>query len=257
MSDHEHTGTPGSDLAALVITSQNPGAWPDRFIAQPWLTFPQFVYPWSAGPILTRRAHGRPRKYDTPEEQAAAHALSQQRYYERNRDSLCRRGHRRYADRSDNQERSRRNVIPHQPRRPRSQGATTVAPQRKATTSEDWKNSLDKIRRKLAIQLAHQTSSSFAAKTYTHAVDSNTADAAATISEALEPFNKLQSRADFIATHIYRKMGCTDLWRDATVVTGQVKEVVDLLQDLLCSALLGVDELKKAYLDGTLLYLEK
>ncbi len=127
--------------------------------------------------------------------------------------------------------------------------------QHKSTTAKDWADSLNKIRRKLAMRLNHQTSISFAAQTYTHAVDSNTTDAAATISDALEPFNRLQSHADLFATHIYRKTGCTELWRDANAVTVQVKEVVDLLQDLLCSALSGVADLKKAHLDGSLLYL--
>ncbi len=121
--------------------------------------------------------------------------------------------------------------------------------------AQDWNDSLNKIRRKLAMRLNHQTSISFAAQTYTHAVDSNTADAAAAISDALEPFNRLQSHADLLTTHIYRKMGCMDLWREANAVIVQVKKVVDLLQDLLCSALSGVADLKKAHLDGSLLYL--
>lgn len=48
-----------------------------------------------------------------------------------------------------------------------------------------------------------------------------------------------------------------ELWREATEVAVDVKKVVDLSQDLLCSALSGVDELKQAYLDGTLTFLPK
>ncbi|KAK0458720.1 uncharacterized protein EV420DRAFT_1479416 [Desarmillaria tabescens] len=111
--------------------------------------------------------------------------------------------------------------------------------QNKAPTPDDWKRSLNKIWRKLAARLDNQSSLSFTAKTYAYAVDSQTADAAAAISKALEPFNSLQSRGDYIATQIYHQMRCTDLWREATNITAEVKEVVDLLQDLLCSALSG------------------
>ncbi len=84
------------------------------------------------------------------------------------------------------------------------------AHQCKSSTPEDWKYSLNRIQCKLTIHLEHQTSISFVAQMYTHTVDSDTANAASTISDALEPFNKLQSCADFITTHIYCKMGCMD-----------------------------------------------
>ncbi len=46
-----------------------------------------------------------------------------------------------------------------------------------------------------------------------------------------------------------------DLWKEVTAVCLAVKEVVDLLEDLLCSALLGADKLRSAFYEGTLAYL--
>ncbi len=118
MSDHEGTSSPASDPTELSIATKNPGASncpSPAFIFSP-------VFCGSAAAIPPRRARGRPRKYHTPEEQAAAHAVSQQAYYKRcvsfsmylhtlsllysNRDTLCRQGRRRYADRNGNTERS-------------------------------------------------------------------------------------------------------------------------------------------------------
>ncbi len=78
MSDHKDTTLPASDPTALVITANNPGA------RHP-CPGPHFltIFPWSAAPIPTHWARGRSCKYNTPDEQAAAHALSQQGYYER------------------------------------------------------------------------------------------------------------------------------------------------------------------------------
>ncbi len=38
---------------------------------------------------------------------------------------------------------------------------------------------------------------------------------------------------------------------------GEIQEVVNFLQDLLCSALSGVDELCRAFHEGTLAYLHQ
>ncbi len=137
MSDHGGTRSPTSDPTEDALTTKNSSA--SDLPSTTHIFSPVFWGP--AAAILPQRAHGRPCKHHTPEEQAAAHAVSQQAYYERcvsfsvslraltlfysNRDTLCRQGRRRYADRNGNTERSRRNVIASQPRRTQAHGTTT------------------------------------------------------------------------------------------------------------------------------------
>ncbi len=137
MSDHGGMRSPTSDPTEDALTTKNSGA--SDLPSTTHIFSPVFWGP--AAAILPRWARGCPRKHHTPEEQAAAHVVSQQAYYERcvsfsvslraltlfysNRDTLCCQGCRCYADRNGNTERSRHNVIASQPRRTRVHGMTT------------------------------------------------------------------------------------------------------------------------------------
>ncbi len=125
----------------------------------------------------------------------------------------------------------------------------------KVVTPEDWRCGIDSIQNKLAQCLEKQSPASIAAIAYAEATGPSAADPGAAIGTVLRPFTKLHGRINLIATNIYRKVGCMDLWKEATAVCLAVKEVVDLLEDLLCSALSGTDKLCSAFREGTLAYL--
>ncbi|PBK62568.1 hypothetical protein ARMSODRAFT_980620 [Armillaria solidipes] len=92
-------------------------------------------------------------------------------------------------------------------------------------------------------------------RAFTEAIDSKNGNPMAILSNMLQPFNKLYSRCDVIVTRVYRQVGCMELWKEATQVLTEIQEVVNLLQDLLCSVLSGVDELHSTFHEGTLAYL--
>lgn len=125
----------------------------------------------------------------------------------------------------------------------------------KVATPKDWRRGIDSVQNKLAQRLENQSPASIAALAYAEATGAGAADPGTAIGTVLRPFTKLHSRINLIATNIYRKVGCTELWKEATAVCLAIKEVVDLLEDLLCSAISGADELRLAFREGTLAYL--
>ncbi|KAK0440544.1 hypothetical protein EV421DRAFT_1737210 [Armillaria borealis] len=202
---------------------------------------------------LHRRPRGHPRKYHTANEKAVAHALAQQEYYQRNRRLVCKKAHRRYTSASDNHEQGRHHVVPKEPRRPRhAPAAYLVAP--KPATLDDWKVAIAKNWDRLTRRLDDQTLAILAAAVYARTCETNVTDPSMVISDALEPFNKLHNRISVISTSIYRRIGCIQEWKEAEKLCSNVQEVVYLLQDLLCSALSGVAELKAAWRDSSLAY---
>ncbi|KAK0436470.1 uncharacterized protein EV420DRAFT_1487497 [Desarmillaria tabescens] len=124
----------------------------------------------------------------------------------------------------------------------------------KTAMLDDWKASIEKNQVRLTQHLNNQPPAMLAAAVCLHACEAHVTDPSAVILEALEPFNRMQTRINVISTSIYRRMGCTDLWKVAEKLCSQVQEVVNLLQDLLCSALSGISELRTAFNEGTLAY---
>ncbi|SJL11241.1 uncharacterized protein ARMOST_14644 [Armillaria ostoyae] len=204
--------------------------------------------------LPSHRPWGRPRKYHTADEKAGAHALAQQGYYERNREVLCWKACRHYApSSSDNHEHSRRHVASKEARQPRRPSAAYPSVQKTATL-DDWKAGIEKNQAQLNRHLNNQPPAMLAAAVCSRTCEAHVTDPCAVISDALKPFNRLHNRISLITTSIYRRMGCTNLWKVAEKLCTQVQEVVDLLQDLLCSALSGVSELRTAFSEGTLAY---
>ncbi|PBK84915.1 hypothetical protein ARMGADRAFT_1088064 [Armillaria gallica] len=109
----------------------------------------------------------------------------------------------------------------------------------KPTTLNEWKAGITKNWARLTQRLNNEPPITLAAAVYAQASEEHVTDPGAMVSEALEPFNRLHNRVTIIITGIYRWMGCTDLWKDAEQLCCDVQDVVDLLQDLLCSALSG------------------
>ncbi|KAK0430441.1 hypothetical protein EV421DRAFT_1912918 [Armillaria borealis] len=124
----------------------------------------------------------------------------------------------------------------------------------KPATLDEWKAGIEKNRARLTRCLNNEPAIKLAATVYAQASEEHVTDPCAVILEALEPFNRLHNRVTVIVTGIYRRMGCTDLWKDAEQLGRDVQDVVDLLQDLLCSALSGVSELRAAFTQGLLAY---
>ncbi|KAK0466809.1 uncharacterized protein EV420DRAFT_1635849 [Desarmillaria tabescens] len=124
----------------------------------------------------------------------------------------------------------------------------------KTTMLDDWKASIEKNQAWLTRHLNNQPPAMLAAAVCLRACEAHVTDPSMVISEALEPFNRMQTRINIISTSIYWRMGCTNLWKVAEKLCSQVQEVVNLLQDLLCSALSGISELRMAFNEGTLAY---
>ncbi|KAK0435013.1 hypothetical protein EV421DRAFT_1740461 [Armillaria borealis] len=138
---------------------------------------------------------------------------------------------------------------------PNPNGPILMVPQRmsKVTTPEDWRCGIDSVQNKLAQHLENQTPASIAAIAYAEATGASAADLGAAIGTVLQPYTKLHGWINLIATNIYRKVGCTELWKEVTVVCLAIKEVVDLLEDLLCSAISGTDKLCSAFREDKML----
>ncbi len=124
----------------------------------------------------------------------------------------------------------------------------------KVTTPDDWKAGIEKKQAWLTRRLNYQPPTILAAAVCSHACEAHVTDPSAVISEALEPFNRMHTRVSIIATSIYRRMGCTNLWKVTENLCSKIQEVVNLLQDILCSALSSVTELRTACSEGTLAY---
>lgn len=189
----------------------------------------------------------------------------------RNRDTVCRKVRQRYTSSSDNHEQDCHHVSskePHQAHHPSavylcvryiiqlSEPYLTLVSRSipKPATLEEWKSGIKKNRARLTRHLNSEPPIVLAAAIYARASEEHVTDPCAVILEALEPFNKLHNRVTVIVTSIYRQMGCIDLWKDAKWLCQDVQDVVDLLQDLLCSALLGITELRAAFTQGLLAY---
>lgn len=124
----------------------------------------------------------------------------------------------------------------------------------KVATLDDWKAGIEKNQAWLTRWLNYQPPAILAAAVCSRACEAHVTDPSAVILEALKLFNRMHTRVSVIATSIYRRMGCTDLWKVAENLCSKIQEVIDLLQDILCSALSGVTELRTACSKGTLAY---
>ncbi|PBK60373.1 hypothetical protein ARMSODRAFT_1026561 [Armillaria solidipes] len=204
------------------------------------------------------RSRSRPRKYKTPEERAAAHAVNQQAYYDRNRDKVCRRVRRRYHQQEDNARTYTRQKMRTKPKRIRCQG-DEPAPRHSTTRPKDSVEvdetpAANIILRDLDILIAGQDPALFVAGIYAHAVEASCPLPAVYVGNVLAPFTQLDLDVGCRLQQCYQREGCTPRWKTLDEAVSRVKECVSLLQDLLCSAMFGAEELREAWNHGALAY---
>ncbi len=109
------------------------------------------------------------------------------------------------------------------------------------------------IRQKLNALLLEQPPNVFAAGMYVKAIAHE--NLAALISTVLNSFTMLDHKSSLKATRTYEKEGCSHWWKLLNIEVEQLKGVVILLEDLLCSTMCGPDELLRAWSAGSLMYL--
>ncbi|PBK66560.1 hypothetical protein ARMSODRAFT_1021357 [Armillaria solidipes] len=188
---------------------------------------------------------GRPRKYNTLEERAAGHVANQQVYYDRNRDVVCRKVRRCYHEE-------------HSDARAYSQRRVDGVKSRDAVVGDTARNDesrLEEICQELSNLTSAQMPSFFLAGVYAETIDETCNNPAMHISGILARFNKLEQTASQCAQKFYQKEGCTDRWKHMDEAQKSMQEVVSLLEDLLCSVMLGKEELQVSWSQGTLSYL--
>ncbi|PBK66644.1 hypothetical protein ARMSODRAFT_1021093 [Armillaria solidipes] len=208
-------------------------------------------------PVPVQHGQGRPCKYNTAEEKAAAHAANQQAYYNRNREVVCCKVRRRYHEEHSDARAYRRHGMRTKPKRIRSkgtEGVKTCDGVEEDTRRED-EGRLDEIREQLSTLTSVQTPALFLAGVYAEAIDESCMNPAAHISAILAGFNKLERTASRRTQRFYQREGCSDRWRSMDGAQKSMQEVVSLLEDLLCSAMLGKGELRVAWSQSTLSYL--
>ncbi|PBK59710.1 hypothetical protein ARMSODRAFT_982801 [Armillaria solidipes] len=104
------------------------------------------------------------------------------------------------------------------------------------------------IRHKLDALLLEQPPNVFAAGVYAKAIAHG--NPAEVISTVLDSFTMLDHKSSLKATRAYEKEGCSHWWKLLNVEVERLKGVVILLEDLLCSAMCGRDELMSACLNA-------
>lgn len=75
-----------------------------------------------------------------------------------------------------------------------------------------------------------------------------------TITEALNPIESLCDDADHIQNSIYMTDGLSLAWKKAEDVSKKIRATKFMIEDILCYALSGSDEVKEAHERGELAY---
>ncbi|PBK67934.1 hypothetical protein ARMSODRAFT_1019979 [Armillaria solidipes] len=202
----------------------------------------------------TRHGHGRPRKYHTEEERAAGHALNQQAYYDRHRDSICRKVQCHYQEHHSEARlyskkiRSKVKQVRHRGEEPSSSTISTLLVPEENTASD--------ITSCLHVLLMEQTPTVFVAGVYAQATQTAEEDSGGVINAALRPFSTLHQHCSHRASKIYSKEGCTACWAALEQVGKDVRDIVMQLEDLVCVAMLGKEALEQLWREGTLILSE-
>ncbi len=106
----------------------------------------------------------------------------------------------------------------------------------------------------LAALMGNQSTPSFLAGLFATATHSDCPDPVVYLNDQLAPFNVLASQVRYITTRVYCKTGVSAKWKQADAAEESVQSVIHLIEDLLCSAMLGKDELLSGQRQGTLAY---
>ncbi|PBK63606.1 hypothetical protein ARMSODRAFT_1023807 [Armillaria solidipes] len=196
--------------------------------------------------LLKSRGCGQPRKYVNAEERAAAHNLAQQGYYERNRDNE----HGRVQTHMTKRARPKRIRRPAD--EPPSRVKSLALVMKKAPIEPEAQ--ITKLRKQLGRYMREKTPADYVGQLYLTAMDSTTQDPLEYLNDDLARLNGLLHRTSRLMTDIYHEEGCTERWRRTDALDREVKAVVDMVQDLVCSAMLSVDSLKAVFDEGSLTY---
>lgn len=96
----------------------------------------------------------------------------------------------------------------------------------------------------------------FLATIYCNATHDHANDPAAYIGRILQLFTLLDQRVSHQTQRVYQQEGCSVRWKELDAAHQPVRLVVSLLEDLMCTAMLGVSELQNAWSHGALMYLK-
>ncbi len=125
------------------------------------------------------------------------------------------------------------------------------------TLPDGTSGNLKKLQAHLWTLTGGQEASLFVGTVYAEAMTCEVSDAARVIGCQLQPFTMLHQKATQLSGCEYECNRCSACWRVAEQFSSQMKECVDLLQDLICSAMTGGEDSCAAFADGTLTFLNK
>jgi hypothetical protein len=181
----------------------------------------------------------RPRLHHTPEAKAAADHAKWHRYYAkyffsfpclhiylflyRNRESICRRSRAKYQKFTNPSE--------------------AIVLGNHSWQIDSIKKEHSKITRSNLAKYLSDIYSEYCSKPST-----------STITDALTPIESLCDTAHSLQNDILRKDGLGLDWKKAEEVCKELRKTRSMIEDLLCYALLGLDEVKEAYRNGVLNY---